>query len=878
MVMVMNRIIVSLFPKALQELKSISYMKIAAIAVVTALIANLFSMAAQRGIKGRELKDEPKSGLSQTTGQIPARSGEVLVGSTATKKMYINTDTLNIRIVDTATGVQWNSIYDDGKISEFDKSPLVVRFLGRDSQLYEWTAYKYCVSSGRYVINKINNGVQIVLDFMETDSFRLNEYMPQKISIRRFQEAFLDKLDQKSASGEISEEKIHMYRNVLELIYAKDEENGCYYNKFSGTPSASVSSLLIELTKDVGYSREALIKDNEEFGITVNIAEPAKFKIIMEAFLDENDLVIRIPTYEIINENDFYSIQNIVVYPGFGLASSDQVDEGYILVPDGAGALFKLNTFDGRYPEYTRPVYNNTYYDKLYEMTEYPEDLHMPVFGMMYQKGSGTMQGFMGIIEEGAETAYINVRLGTKDTESNGTPYNKVYASFDSMQYSRVKVFGPYSSNDARYLSTTGMIDMDFTIRYKLFEKDATYFNMAMEYREYLISKNNIHVSYEDKPKLFLEIIAALTIEDRILGVPYDKLISMTTYRELRDILEDMEGISKVIAYNGAYNGGINHSLLRKAELVDENGSAGDLDLLAEYIAENGDELFFAADITRVYKKGNGFNRKKHALYGFNRKPVEIMDYNPATGRFSRNSSSYYIISPKYLDSIVDGFLKTTKDNIGTYLKEMGNTYYANYNPREIINPVLSNRIVRENISRMSESRAVAIDNPNADKISYADYAVNISRECRDFGTMYCSIPFRQLVMNGLTEYTTLDVNMSSDRSRYYILQAFELGSYPKFTLCAKNVDVLQNTEFSYYFSIQYDALRDTIFNVYKEYRDGFDKIKSREIVSHNILQKNVFETRYANGSMVIVNYNKYPVTVKGLNIEALGYHIESGN
>jgi len=89
---------------------------------------------------------------------------------------------------------------------------------------------------------------------------------------------------------------------------------------------------------------------------------------------------------------------------------------------------------------------------------------------------------------------------------------------------------------------------------------------------------------------------------------------------------------------------------------------------------------------------------------------------------------------------------------------------------------------------------------------------------------------------------------------------------------------VLQNTEFSYYFSIQYDALRDTIFNVYKEYRDGFDKIKSREIVSHNILQKNVFETRYANGSMVIVNYNKYPVTVKGLNIEALGYHIESGN
>lgn len=878
MVIGMRKNMYSLLKTVVQKLKSISYLKLAATIAIIAIGANIISFATQRGIKLQMPHPEIKAGLSETLGQISSQSGEVLVGSTSTKEMYINADTLNIKIVDKATGAQWNSVYDDGKTTEYDKSPLTVKYIGRYSQLYEWTAFKYCISNGKYIINKIKNGIQIIFNFMETDSFRLNEYMPQKISIKRFQEAFLDKLEEKAANNSLSEEKIQRYKNVLDLIYAKDDENGCYYNKFSGTPSASVTSLLVELSKDVGYTKEMLIKDNEEFGITVNIVEPAKFRIIMEAFLDNDDFVVRIPTYEIVNENDFYTIQNITVFPGFGLASSNEIDEGYILVPDGAGALFKLNTFNDKYPEYTRPIYNNTYFNDIYYMPKFPEDLHMPVFGMMYQKDEKTMQGFMGIIEEGAETAYVNVKLGTKESGTNGTPYNKVYSSFDVAQYSRVKVFGPYSSNEARYLATTGIIDMDFTIRYKFFAKDASYFNMAMKYRDYLISKNNISVHYENKPKLFLEVVSSLTIEDRFLGVPYDKLISMTTYRELMDILENMKGINKVIGYNGAYNDGINNRMFNKAELVTKNGSADELARLEKYIAENGDELFFGANLMRIYKKGNGFDRKEHAIYGFNSKPLEIMDYNPATGRFSIDSNRYYMLNPKYLGSVIDGFLKTTKNKKDIYLNDMGSTYYANYNRREIIDPVKSGYIVNLNLEKLSKSKTLAIKNPNADRIAYGKYATNISRESSDFGTIYCSVPFRQLVMNGLTEYTTLDVNMSSESSRYYLLQALELGSYPKFTLCSKNVDILQNTSFSYYFSIEYRVLRDTIFSVYKEYEEAYKKINSKEIVGHRMLQKNVFETKYASGAAVIANYNKYPVEVDGLNIEALGYYIKSGN
>lgn len=860
----------------IRKTENVNYLRfVAFIAVIVALIIAIFMFNNRNEINSWIPGDINKKGLSKVIAQLPIESGEILVSSTATKKMYIDTKTLNIKIEDIKTGVQWNSIYDDDKATDYEKSPLIINFLGKDSKMYEWTAFKSCIANKSYVINKIANGVQIVFDFIEPESYDLDQYMPQKISIDRYEKVFINKLDEKVAEGTLSQEKAEKYKDALELVYKKDEKNNCYFNKLSGEPPASITSLLIELSKEVGYTREMLLQDSEEFGITVNIVEPAHFKIFMEITLDNDDLVVRIPTYEIKNENSSYILQNIEVCPNFGLASANEVDEGYILVPDGAGALFKLNTFNDKYPEYIRPVYNNNYYSELYEMPKFPEDLTMPIFGMMYKKGISTdMQGFMGIIEEGAPTAYINVKLGTKDTSGNGTPYNKVFTSFDVAQYSRVKVFGPYSSNDARYLSTTGPIDMDFTVRYKFFPQNASYFNMAMEYKNYLIKNNGIKVHYDNKPKLFLDVISSLSIKERFMGIPYDKIISMTTYNELVDILKSMEGINKVIIYDGAFNGGMNNEMFNRVDLVPENGSIDDLTNLKDYISHDNDELYFGIDMMKVYKGGNGFNKNKYALYGFDSKPLEIKSYNLATGRFMQYGNAYYIINPKYLSGIVNNFISATSDYKNIYLRDMGNTYYANYNSHEIIDPIKASMIVDNSLANLQKMKVIAIDNPNADKISYSKYATDISRESSNFGTIYCSVPFRQLVMNGLTEYTTLDVNMSKDDIKYYILQAVELGSYPKFTICSKNIDILKYTNFSDYFSMQYSMLQDTILNVYQEYEKAYEEIGSKEIVGHNMLQKNVFETDYASRVKVIVNYNKYPVIVNGKEIEALGYYI----
>ena len=156
--------------------------------------------------------------------------------------------------------------------------------------------------------------------------------------------------------------------------------------------------------------------------------------------------------------------------------------------------------------------------------------------------------------------------------------------------------------------------------------------------------------------------------------------------------------------------------------------------------------------------------------------------------------------------------------------------------------------------------------------------AVDISRESSDYATFAFTIPFKQLVMNGLIDYTTQDVNLSSRNPAYFVLQAAELGAYPKFILTWKNVDVLKNSDFSYLYSAQYEVLEEKLKAVYEECVTLRGRIGTNEITGHEVLAEGVYRTEYAGGSTVYVNYNLYDVELPdGSVLPAEDYLIKEG-
>lgn len=810
--------------------------------------------------------------VQEALGGFEVGSGEVLAAESDTKRLWLNTDTLDFRVEDKATGKFFSALKPEG--SEEDKSLMHITFVGEDGTFLEWNAYDYCVSHQTYTLERIENGFRINLNLKETDTYRINEYIPQKITTERYEDRFLQGLESLTATGALSGEEADRYRAALELVYAYNEAENCYYNRLSVSPPISTVRQLVQFTKLLDYTTEELMDDNETFGISVEIEEPGSFVIPLEVVLAGEDLVVSIATRAIINENPYYTLTNIDLLSCFGAASPTEVEEGYIFVPDGCGALLALNHFNPSYGSYSRAIYDNTYYNDYYYLASYPETLHMPVFGMYYGGGTKGSGGYLGIIEEGTNLAYVTATQASLEEGGGGSAYNRVYTGFDVTKYAQVSILGPYDNSNGLFLKTTGEMDTDYRIRYKLFTEEVAYYDMAVAYRDYLMERYALTPHYEEQARLYLEATGALSITERILGIPYNKTISMTDYLQLKEIMEDLKDYPLTVSYLGAFEGGLDHRLMNGAGLVGANGKAKELQSLMEAAESNGQELFLQVDFTNVYEDGNGFSAKNHGSYNFDDSPIEIYGYSLDTGRFLQGTISHHILSPSYLGSVVDSFLKEAGSYTNLYVEDLANGYYADYNKRNLVTPQEAQGIVDDNLEKMAGEKKLALNNPEIDKICYGVYAVNIARESSGHGSIAIEVPFRQLVMNGLINYTTLNVNESGVKDDYFLLQALELGSSLKFTVTAQSLDRLKNTSHGDYFSREYGLVSEDIKTLYGKYQEAFAQIQCMEIAGHRALMEGVFETTYANGVRVMTNYNIYPVICEEGELAPLGYLI----
>lgn len=963
-------------------LEKISLLKIITLILVVAILASVVSKLPELQFKYSDVGEIVQAGITKEEYPVIEKTidGNVQVAKNGGRTLYINPKTMIVTVVDD-NGTVWSSAPNDSSLETEDRAPMLVTFLDATGAVKTWDAYAQCIAIDNttrelevgeepfdtYTIYQIPDGFRAMLNITESDPTELDQYMPKKISIERYEELFLNKiaefkstaiadiasitgitlaedeegsvdttidadvLDRLSASdlkkvqsAQTTINDAEKYVKALDMIYDIDAETeDHYYNKYAGTPPVTVTKILIELSKKVQYTREDLINDTRDNNVAdIEFSQPADFTVTMDVTLVDGDLAVHIPSYEITNnseDQEYYTLQDISVFPNFGLVNAKSYDEGFIFVPDGSGALFDINTYDSGYPEYSRPIYSNNYYDTLYTDNEYNEDLMMPVFGMgkngatmvavpeaeeteetgeepveeetavveedpdamkivsietTENANNGVYTGFMGIIESGAETASLSVKLGSKADDASNL--NKVYPTFDLMQYSNVKVFGPYSTNEAKFLARTASFNVDIKVRYELYTENCNYYTMAEDYKEYLMNTLGLEASYDNQaPEVFLDVVSSLTMEDRFMGVPYDHTVSMTTYSELNEILNDLGDVEAVVSYKGAYNGGIYNKVNAKASKTGANGSSKDYDAL---MSSHGESIYMSTPISYVYKDTAAFNASKHGLLGYDSEPVQIYDYDIPSGRFNMFGEGHWIVSPYYLPGIVESFAKSA-GNTNLAIEDLGNIVYANYDPDTEVNLYEGEMVVKDALDKLAEGdRNLVLYNPIASRMHYAEYSADVSRESSDYGLFKHNVPFRQLVMNGLTNYTTLNVNESSSGKAYYILQALELGSSPKFKVTYKGVSDLKENNYNELYSTQYDLVADDIKSMYTEISGEFAKIGTNEITGHKILAEKVFETTYATGVKVVTNYNTFDVEVDSYgSIAAESYIVTPG-
>ncbi|MBW7459966.1 hypothetical protein K0U00_38490, partial [Paenibacillus sepulcri] len=237
----------------------------------------------------------------------------------------------------------------------------------------------------------------------------------------------------------------------------------------------------------------------------------------------------------------------IRLFPFFGAVHTDG-REGYMLIPDGTGALikFKDNTLN------VNKVYDESVYgaDMVYNgLDNNRNPVAMPVFGMKSDD-----KGFVAVLHEGEE--YANIVASPAGVFSGYNwiaPQMNYRSSF--LQYTR--------RNNAE---DTGFVDFnkdelfgsDRVVRYYILGKGSTdYVGMAARYRQYLMEEKGLAKTEAGKSGVPLHV--TVIGGDQEKGTLTNRYIKGTTTLEAEQMLKSLhdKGIGNMsVTYSGWQQGG----------------------------------------------------------------------------------------------------------------------------------------------------------------------------------------------------------------------------------------------------------------------------------------------------------------------------------
>lgn len=800
-----------------------------------------------------------------------------LVVSNANFELYLDETNTYFKVVDKRNGEVWQSNptipdpweAESGKITptaiEKQKATLEVQYVDANGSLTTINNYKFSISHPEsrlsaagertYKIKYLNDGFQVLymLEDLEVDYLFFPKFLPKEI---------METLED---------------RAILEQIaYTKfDEVTGLYEIARYETMSRLVINRLYDIFYGkLGYTREQAIEENFGYGYTVDY-EKIRFQIGVEVKLTDKGIQTAIMR-NTLQEFGGSRISSISLYPMFGTAIAEIAGvptEGYIVLPDGTGAIMNFN--NGKY-------YQNPYRKRLYgqdlallpfKMREQQQDITIPVFGMIKEVG-----GFAGIITEGDAMATINA-----DVSGRIDSYNNVFISFN-LRESEAITLGTPSVPHGITLWTKPIVRTDFVVQYEfLTGAKNNYVGVAESYRNYLIDTYGL--SFNDQTTqtvITTEFLGAYDKKEFFLGIPYNTTRSLTTFKQALKIIDDMQALNIDdinVIYSGVFNGGLSQSIETKMDVERVLGNEQGFKRMVNTLETDHIDVYASVKLMTV----NGYRRFSDQ-YTYSAKRITgnnayLYEYHYPTGlpyseTMYPHSDADYIINPEYYQAIYDKMVKDFKHDY-IDLSMLGQYLTGSYDKSNIL---FKQDALRLQQAILAESnKQLMLRNPMGFAMPYATYITDLPTDTTLYAIIDEQIPLLQLALSGLVDYAGDSINIISTRSiEYNFLKAIETGSNLKYTLTYDDSRELLNTEYNQYNSTYYKNWLD-LMQTQKEELDAIG-IHQGRLVQHEIIANNVYKVTYSHGLEVVINYNLTPYSYLGQVVFAMNYKVVGGN
>ena len=698
-------------------------------------------------------------------------------------------------------------------------------------------------------------------------------YIPYAITVDRYKE-FTGEMksgDKKKVSSFYSlydEKQLAKATNLDELkeMYPSIEEGNLYILK-SNTDSSNKEKIEGYFSK-AGYDQEQYEIDMQNVAQTSDSHGPF-FNATMILRLEDNELVVEVPYNEIMYEAE-YPLTYISVLPMFGAAGTDE--EGFIFIPEGSGGLIKYNNGKLSQSSYYANFYGWDYGMERTEAVSETENT-FAVFGMGQPDGS-----FICMIEGASSYGGIYA-----DIAGRFNSFNTVYCKYNLIHYGQFKLSGRTNEQVLMYENT--IPDDTVVQRYRFLNTDS-YVDMAEAYGDYLRAKPEFKQERADSEvPVHVELIGAINKMVPKLGVPVDSVVAVTTFSEAQDIMNELldSGVKHLnLRMTGWSNGGVRQKVLTGVHVLGELGGESGMQKLIAAAKEKGVSLYFDGISCFAYKSGlaEGFVPTLHAARFTTRELVKLYPYYIVTYQQQDWSDPYYLVKPRiandYANNLLNGL--NSRGVSGVSFRDIGNLLSADYYIHDTVTREQVKQMNVEVLKRAQElGLKVSIKKGNDYAISYADLITDMNLTGRKYTIIDQAVPFYQIALHGLKNYTGEAINLSGDYLNA-LLESAEYGAGLDFTFMKADTNVLQDSAYSCYTAGSYDRWKTEVLEMILRYQTEMSGLNSQRITDHEFITDEVHVTTFEDGTRVFVNYSENEYKNGSVRVPARDYLVERRN
>ncbi len=623
-----------------------------------------------------------------------------------------------------------------------------------------------------------------------------------------------------------------------------------------------------------GFSIEAI--DNG-FKITYTF-EKEGITVPYSVVLDGDHIAASIAVSEIVEKEQLgetgeslRSIVDLSFLPNFGAAFSDET--GYIITPDGSGAVINFNNGKKNTTEYSQKIYGKDTAISQDMAPNKTEQAYLPIMGMVKEDNA-----LLAVVTEGA--SYAKARASVAGQRA--TSYN--IAWFDFALRSTDSYYMGQSNTPLDAYEIAHIPEERITVEYyPIAEENASFVDVAHRYQQYLVDEQGLTKKTTDgKTPFYLDLYGGTVKQQSILGFPVSLETAATTYEEAQYIITELynRGVTdQVITYEDFNKAGITSRISNSADISGTLGGRSKFQALKDYCASIGATLAPSVDIQEFERSGNGFSKTGASAIRVTKAYATMGAYEKAFGTPHDTRANWYIMTPAYYDKAVTSIISSfAKEGITAIsLEEATNMLYSDFtaNAGRKTSRQQAVEILKACYQRIKDNNMTFVaDACNDYAIPYADYIRNVPMYSSNYDVYDYDIPFYATVLHGYVPYTTKAKNASSGAEELFLLSV-ATGTPLHYEMMHENPNEFTDSSYDVLFYALYEGWLDIAAGEYKLTQDYLTGLSDETITDFKYITQDIVETTFSDGTVIKANLNDFALEINGEEINLAEYGLK---